>query len=411
MIKRIAPVLLLAAGCASADDAPTGPTGPIDRLPRPLSATEQALVTHANTFAFRLLNEVAASEAKPNVVLSPLSASFALGMLLNGAADQTWTEMRDALALEGLEQSEINAGYASLIELLVDLDPRVRFDIANSVWLREGFPFEPAFADSVRSRFDATVQTLDFAQPAALSTINGWVEDATEGRIERMIDEITPDDVLFLMNAIYFKGDWRAPFDPERTSSAAFRTASGQPVMVPMMSMEDQPLRFADMPDGTKVLEMPYGGDAYAMDFVLPPDGVPAAELAATLDPSTWQGWLAALNTVEVMVRMPRFELAYERTLNDDLRALGMQDAFIESQADFARLTPAQVYVSFVKQKSFLKVDEVGTEAAAVTGIGVRVTSLGPHIFLDRPFLFAIRERLSGAILFIGVIGDPSAGE
>ena len=291
--------------------------------------------------------------------------------------------------------------------LLTGLDPTVRFQVANSVWAREGYPFEPSFSDTVGHYFDATTRTLDFGDAASAAVINDWVAEATDGRIDEILDRITAQQVMFLINAIYFNGDWARPFDPRNTGRGAFTRRDGTVAQVDMMSEPKVSQLFAELSDGTKALELTYGGEAFSMVFVLPAEAVDAFALAATLDRAQWDAWLEAVDTVgEVTVRMPKYELEYERTMNDDLSALGMPSAFAPGAADFSRLASG-VHVDFVKQKTFLKVDEVGTEAAAVTVVAI-AESLGPHIFLDRPFLFAIRERLTGTIVFIGVIGDPS---
>lgn len=403
-IPLIVATLVLAA--CSADEA-QGPGEPLTQLPRGLTPAEQAVVTGANDFTFALLAEAAGSVSGPNLVLSPLSASMALGMLLNGATGETRAEMEQALRLTDLDAHAINGAYRDLIDLLTGLDDDVVFEIANSVWAREGIPFEQTFLDTVVDYFDATVTTLDFADPGAPDVINAWVSESTRGRIEKMIEEIDPMSVMFLMNAIYFKGDWTRPFDPDRTRDREFRRADGTVVIVPMMDMDEAPHLFHQDADGTKVLDLSYSRGAWAMTLVQPPEGVDAMTFAAGLDGASWGELVAGLDSVAVLVQMPRFTLTYERTLNDDLEALGMQRAFTDI-AELDALTPEWVYVHEVKQKTFLAVDEVGTEAAAVTSIDVRLTSLGPHIFLDRPFVFAIRERLSGTVLFVGVVGDPS---
>ena len=402
----LATVLPLVFAACSADQS-QGPGDPIVQLPRELSADERTVVSSANDFTFALLAQAAGDEAGPNVVLSPLSASMALGMLLNGATDETRDEMERALRLQGLEPRQINDAYRDLIALLTRLDDDVVFDIANSIWARDGVPFEQAFLDAVVSSFDATVTTLDFADPGAPDVINDWVSESTRGRIEKMVEEIDPMSVMFLMNAIYFKGDWTRQFDPDRTQDREFRLADGSVVSVPMMDMDEAPHLFHESADGTKVLELAYGRGAWAMTLVQPPEGTDAMAFAAALDAAAWDGLVGPLDSASVLVLMPRFTLTYERTLNDDLKALGMQRAFTDF-AQFDALTEVPVYVHEVKQKTFIAVDEIGTEAAAVTSVDIRVTSLGPHIFLDRPFVFAIRERLSGTILFVGVVGDPS---
>ncbi|HUF11767.1 MAG TPA: serpin family protein [Longimicrobiales bacterium] len=410
-VRRVALGAALSVLAACASDQSHGPgdgEGPLTSLPRELSAGERSLISSANDFTFALLARAAATEDGPNLVLSPLSASMALGMLLNGATGETRAEMEEALRLAGLDPHDINAGYHDLVELLTGLDDDVAVDIANAVWARQGVPFEPTFLDTVVAYFDATVRTLDFADPASPDVINAWVREQTNDRIDEMVREIDPDAVMFLMNAIYFKGDWTWPFDPDRTQPRPFRRDDGSTVTVPMMDMDEAPHAFAQSDDGTKVLDLSYARRAWSMTFVQPPEGIGAMDFAASLDRASWDALVASLDSVDdVPVQMPRFTLEYERVLNDDLSALGMRRVFTD-MAQLDALTPLSVYVHLVKQKAFIAVDEIGTEAAAVTSIEVRVVSLGPHIFLDRPFLFAIRERLTGTILFVGVVGDPA---
>jgi len=331
-------------------------------------------------------------------------------MLLNGATGSTRAEMEQALRLRGLDAHAVNDGYADLIALLTGLDRHVRLDIANAVWAREGVAFEQTFLDTVVSYFDATVRVVDFDDPASADVINAWVSDQTNGRIDRMVEQIDPAAIMYLMNAVYFKGDWTRPFDATRTRPAPFTRPDGSTVDVPMMDMDEAPHLFARTEDGTTLVDLAYSRGAYSMTLVLPPEGTDAFAFAASLDRARWDALVAELDSVQrVLVRMPKFTLAYDRVLNDDLRALGMQRAFTDA-AELDALTGEAAYVHQVRQKSFIAVDEIGTEAAAVTSVEVRVVSMPPHIFLDRPFVFAIRERLSGTILFLGVIGDPAAG-
>ena len=399
---------LLAACSPEAPQGPEEPSDPLSALPRELSADERRLIEGANDFAFALLARAAAdNDGEANLVLSPLSASFALGMLLNGATGETRAEMEQALRLQGIDPTAINAGYADLIALLTGLDDDVTLDIANAIWARQGVAFEQTFLDTVVSYFDATVRVLDFEDPASADVINDWVREQTNDRIDGIVDRIDPAAVMYLMNAIYFKGDWTRPFDPERTRPGPFTRADGSTVEVPMMDMDEAPHLFHWGEDGSALVDLSYSRGAYSMTLVLPPEGTDALAFAASLDRSRWDSMIASLDTVSAMVRMPKFTLEYDRILNDDLQALGMRRAFTDA-AELDRLTAEAVYVHQVRQKAFIAVDEVGTEAAAVTSVEVRVVSMPPHIFLDRPFLFAIRERLSGTVLFVGVVGDPS---
>ncbi|HEX6588560.1 MAG TPA: serpin family protein [Longimicrobiales bacterium] len=406
----IAVLALVFAACATERaEGPVAPEGPLTSLPRDLSQDEQRIVRAANDFAFALLAEAASDPTgDANVVLSPLSASFALGMLLNGATGETRAQMESALRLHGLDAHAINQGYADLVGLITGLDDDVALDVANGIWARDGIAFEQTFLDTAVAYFDAAVRALDFDDPASVDVINGWVREQTNDRIDEMVEQIDPAAIMYLMNAIYFKGDWTRPFDRERTRSAPFTRADGSTVDVPMMDMDEAPHLFAQTDDGTTLVDLSYSRGAYSMTLVLPPEGTDAMTFAASLDRAHWDGLIAQLDSVQrVMVRLPRFTLEYDRVLNDDLRALGMQRVFSDA-AELDRLTPEPAYVHQVRQKSFIAVDEEGTEAAAVTSVEVRVVSMPPHIFLDRPFVFAIRERLSGVILFLGVVGNPA---
>jgi serine protease inhibitor len=391
----------------------SGPGGeaPLERLPRELSAAELEVIRSSNAFAFDVLRETVARDDAPDIMLSPLSATMALGMAMNGARAQTFEGMRDALGFGGLDQDRINESYRDLIDLLLGLDDAVEMRIANSVWARSGFEFHDSFMDVVRTSFDAEVATLDFAAPDAAPTINAWVERNTSGRIDEIVDAPIPlDVVMYLINAIYFKGSWQESFDRADTYDAEFTRADGSTKMVAMMSREGGFEYTADA--DAEIAELRYSRGAFVMDIVLPREGRTADELIATLDESRWNGWIGALQPTDMHLRMPKYRLEYETTMNDALVALGMQSAFgLTGDTDFTGLSPhgRDLYISKVKQKTFINVDEEGTEAAAVTSVEIRETSAPPAMVVDRPFLVVIRERFGGAILFIGKIGDPAA--
>jgi serpin B len=393
----------------STDTVPT----PLTELPRALSSAERAAVDANNHFAFSLLREVSGAEKRENVFLSPTSASLVLAMAMNGAAGETYAAMRDALGLERADTARINDAYRGLVGLLRGLDPAVTMRIANSVWYRQGFAFEPSFLETARRYYDAEVAGLDFSNPSALRTINAWVDSATNGRIEEIVERISPDDVMFLINAVYFKGTWVQAFDPKLTRNAPFTLANGNSIEVPVMHREGARIRHGSG-EGFEVGELPYGRGAYAMTIVLPAEGQDIDAFVARLTPERWAEITATLQDATIDVALPKFRLEYERELNDALKALGMTPAFAPDRADFSRMAksaPRKLYISAVKQKSYVDVDEQGTEAAAATSVGIRVTSLAPSFRVDRPFVVAIRERLSGTILFLGKVTDPRAGK
>lgn len=405
-------IVALAAACHD-PNAPSGGSPRITALPRALSSGEQAVIGASNTFGFNLLRELDRTRADSNIFMSPLSASMALGMTMNGAAGQTFDEMRSALAFGTRPSAEINASYRSLIDMLRTLDKTVDFRIANSIWYRTGFPFEATFLDESKQFFDARVSPLDFAAASSVPTINSWVNESTNGKIDKILDGPIGDDVvMYLINAIYFNGAWTSRFDKNLTRQDQFTTINGTTAPIAMMRRTDT-VRVAETADA-QVVDLPYGGGAFAMTIIMPKPGKSISGLVSSLSADSWQAAVATTTARSVELQMPKFTLRWEALLNDPLQALGMRLAFQGDVADFTRMSRAagnRLYISKVKQKSFVDVHEEGTEAAAVTSVEVRVTcTCGPQVIrIDRPFVFAIRERLSGTILFLGKIVRPPA--
>ncbi len=392
------------AGCTR---TPTGAQRGV--LPRALTPSETRVVSSGNLFSLKLYRAHAAEVGAENIFLSPLSASMALGMTLNGANGETHTAMQQALELSGLTEAEINEAYRSLIDLLTGLDPKVTFEIANSIWYRDGFNIAPDFVATNQTCFDAVIQALDFSAASAAPTINAWVAEKTHEKITEIITPpIEPDTVMFLINALYFLGDWTWQFDPDLTDERPFHNLDGSTSQVPAMRLGDADLRYyAD--EMLQMVELPYGDSLFCMDVIMPVGLMSLTEFVDGLDRDTWQALVNALQTRTVdLLQFPRFILEYEFTLNDVLTALGMGIAFTGS-ADFERMRtggPGGLLISRVKQKAFVDVDEEGTEAAAVTVVEIALTSVTPslNIYIDRPFLFVIREQASGTILFMGQV-------
>lgn len=406
-MRRAPTGLLLAAvaACSGPSDG-QGPPPLLTQLPRSLSAPEALLISAGNQFGFAFFQQARQAAPDANLFLSPLSAALALGMTLNGAAGSTLDSMRVALRLGNAPLAEINTSYHSLIELLLGLDEHSEFRIANSIWSDAGFPFLTSFLDAARTSFAAEVRSLDLQAPATLATINGWVSEQTSGKIPTILDQVSADEVMFLINAIYFKGKWRLPFDPQRTHSAAFHAGDGTTQSVPTMALDPKPIGYATAADH-EVVELLYGNGAFAMTIVMPAEGHSLTELSAGLDADRWAEWTGGLHETTLGLTLPKFRLEYKRELKEDLSALGMRLAFDPERADFSAMAdPAlgRLYLTRATQKTFVDVNEEGTEAAAVTSIGVGVTSAPQTIAIDRPFLFVLRERLSGTIFFIGQI-------
>ena len=250
---------------------------------------------------------------------------------------------------------------------------------------------------------------LRLTAPSTVPTINAWVSAATNARIPRIVESFTSDDIALLVNATYFKGRWRAQFDPARTQPATFQVSPSVLIQVPTMANDKALVRLSRSGNNTVVGEIPFGGDAFAMTIVMPPLGGLEA-MIDSLTPARWRELIYALPRVSdtLTVRLPRFRIETTRKLNADLTALGMPRPFINAQLNPMFVTPSsQRVISSVLQKVFVEVNEEGAEAAAATSIGIGATSLPPSLIVNRPFLFVIRERLTGTILFMGKVVRP----
>jgi len=426
MRRSVRPIALLAAlllpvAChEGAVTSPSGVTSPdTTTLPRPLTGPEQHLIAADNGFAFKLYGALAARESPDsNVFISPLSVGMALGMTVNGAAGATRDSMLAALQLPGVAMSAVNQSYQSVIELLQGLDSGVTFTLANSIWYRSTFRTPgQAFLDAARTYFDAQVQGLDFNAPTAVQTINDWVSLQTRGKIPTIVDApIDPSLVMYVINAIYFKGSWTQRFDSTRDQPFVSRT--GAALTVSMMTHDSaSPVRLYFGPDAT-VVDLPYGGGAYAMTIVLARSPAAIDTLSATLTQDRWDAWIAGLGRTAAIVDMPKFTLTYGRELEPVLSALGMKTAFCDGggSPDFSAMypgvAPGDICISSVTHKTYVDVDEEGTEAAAVTAVGTTATAMPAaplHIVVNHPFIVAIRERLTGTILFLGRVVNPAA--
>lgn len=386
--------------------------GPIQELPRELSIAEADLVQADNRFAFKLFHEINRQEGDTNIFISPLSVAMALGMTLNGAAGSTEQAMLETLELQGLSRDAVNDAYRTLIDLLRNLDPNVEFLLANSIWYAQGRAFEQDFLDVNRLFFDAEIRALDFGDPSTPQVINDWVYSNTNGRIEEIIEDGIPANVImYLINAVYFKGDWTYQFDESRTHDAEFTLVDGSNATVDMMSQGGEIDLRSTWSDGVLVADLPYGGDAFCMTILLPETAADIQSLVDDLTQTRWETWIAALDSSSMEVSLPKFTLEYEITLNDVLQALGMEVAFNPGAADFTRMyQPGGIWIDSVIHKTFVDVNEAGTEAAAVTAVTMRELSVPSSLTVNRPFVFVIRERFSGSILFMGKVLDPTAG-
>lgn len=384
---------------------------------RSLTPAETELATSSDNFGLDLFQEVVQQQPDKNIFISPLSVSMALGMTANGASTTTLEAMRNTLELGDLTEEESNKAYKSLIELLTTVDPDVQFDIANSIWYRDAWTFNEAFMQRCRDYFEAKVWGADFSDPAAADVINAWVDENTKGKIKEIVDKpISPLTVMFLINALYYKGIWTYEFDPDETEDDEFTLSDGSVVACRMMQQEADLLYYES--DVFQAVDLPYGGEVFSMTILLPKPGISVDTVVEALNPGQWESWINQMDIHGVHVDLPRFKFSYDLLMNNVLKALGMELAFDPDMADFSRMLVegnsyiGNLYIDKVKHKTFVQVDEEGTEAAAVTSVEITLTSIEPgedliYMRMDRPFVFAIRERTSGTLLFMGKIVEP----
>jgi serine protease inhibitor len=359
-----------------------------------------------SNFAFDFWRNLQADESvDKNYFISPLSLHIALGMLLNGADTDTKKEIQKVLGLENQSMEEINKTYLELIENLPKVDPKVVNTIASSIWQDKNFTSEQTFIDNLTSSFKARLYNEDFGNPATVDKINKWASDNTNAKIKKILEQIEPNQVMLLINALYFKGDWTKEFKTENTQKAEF-VGTNNTKMVDMMNQTTE-FKYADLKD-YQLVELPYGGEKYTMNIVLPKN-TSIENVVKNLNSSTWQSAQNSLTKRKVVVGLPKFKIEYSKKLNGILQQMGMVKAFSD-QADLSKIAkPAgKLKVGFVKQDTFVAVDEKGTEAAAVTTIGIEVTSLPvyPEIICNKPFAFLITEKTSNTIMFIGKVSN-----
>jgi len=401
-------VVVASALLAACGDS-TGPAtvDSLAALPRTLTAVERDAITGGNQFALSLLRRTG-SAAGTNVLLSPLSVWTALGMTMNGAVGTTETEMRATLGWGTRTREEINTAYRDLAALLPTLDPSVTIRNANGIWVRQGLTVDAGFAADVRTYFGAEVRTSSTPQ-AMFDAVNAWGNQQTDGLIPRVLDTPPPDDLLMLLaNAVLFDGQWRERMDPSKTRNAPFHldnAAAGTPISVPTMQQQGgfRGLKTSDL----TTIELPYGNSAYTMLFLVPTTGT-LGGFVAGLDEARLaaiDGGLRALPG-NFFAFIPKFTVTGSLELGPTLAQMGMPRAFTDA-AEFPRFVGLGAKLGFVKHAVKLEVNERGTRAAAVTVVGVVPVSLPPEYRVDRPFVFLIRERFAGTILFAGAVRDP----
>lgn len=369
------------------------------------------IVEADNEFGFELFQNVYSSETKyENIMVSPLSISLALAMTYNGANNETKTAMEETLKLYGLTPEEINTSYRSLVNALKSLDSKVILGIANAIYYRDSFSVEQDFIATNKNYYDAEISALDFTSPDAVDIVNNWVADKTNEKIKSILNEISGDQIMFLLNAIYFKGIWESEFKKSDTKKKDFHLENGSTVQTDFMQQNNS-VNYLNN-DLFSAIELPYGQGNYNMYVFLPKTDKTLQDISDNLNTENWGTWLENFYEANVDIEFPKFKYKYEIKLNSILSEMGMGIAFSNS-ADFTGINKnGGLKIDYVKHKSFIEVNEEGTEAAAVTIVAIIETSAGPGsnipFNVNRPFLYAITEKSTGAILFMGTVKNPT---
>ncbi|HRY98314.1 MAG TPA: serpin family protein [Bacteroidales bacterium] len=397
--------ILLLMGMGSLMLSCTEETEIVDPRPVSLTPKQQQVVAAGNDFGFNALRTLLAESPDSNLLISPFSISTALAMTLNGAEGATEDAMRNVLGFQGLSTEEVNATFRKLLDYLPSADPVVTMEIANSIWHHQGFSIVPAFLQENQDNFGASVYPADFSNPATVGLINDWVSASTHGKITSIVDQIPPEVVMYLINALYFQGDWTYAFDTEKTQTAVF-SAPSMDITVEMMQQRSR----MDVLENSLVraVRLPYGQGRYGFIALLPAEGKSMDEVLLGLNQQDWGEWMNQFVAIDdFQLYLPKFHLSWEKELNELLTSLGMGIAFDPALADFSGINPSiPLYISEVKHKAFMDVNEEGTEAAAVTSVGMGYNSVSMLRF-DEPFLCFIVERYTGLVVFSGFVTHP----
>lgn len=377
-----------------------------------LRSSEAKMVKSDQQFAFEFFANVFNEEAADkddNFVVSPLSLSMALAMTWNGADGETKQAMQKVLRLDGYSDEEVNEYYKKLREALLKTDPSTKLAIANSIWTNKNVVIDSDFIKVNQDYFNSVVKSVDFADSKTVNELNQWAAENTNNLIDHVIDETDPMALMYLMNAIYFKGVWTSEFDAKNTTKKPFFYMNGKSKNVDMMHQKTD-FNYTEN-QLLQMVELPYGNQAFSMLVLLPKEGKMLADIISDLQKGdSWTALASGLRKSDVDLYLPKFKTEYSKRLNDALINMGMGIAFDPSRADFSRMSDHDAFISFVDQFTYISTDEVGTEAAAVTVVGIEFTSYQPPRTVtfnaNRPFIYIIQENSTGSILFMGAVKD-----
>ncbi|WP_052131569.1 serpin family protein [Planococcus sp. CAU13] len=400
----------LIAGCGSTEEKAGASMKIADGVE--YGETDYKQIAEANNIlGMKLLKDLSARE-DGNIFVSPTSLYMALAMVYNGADGVTKEEIAKVLETEGLSPDDMNRANASLIAKLASDSGAIELNIANSIWAKDSYQYLQSFRESSQDYFNAEVETMDITDPASAKAINEWVDKETNGRIDKMVESPLSEDLaVILLNAIYFNGTWQYTFIEKMTEEQPFYPSDGSTTEVPLMVLEEE-LAYMET-DQFQAVALPYGEGEMNMHVFLPAENSSLDEFKSSLDNETWSDWMKNFESREGLVKLPKFELEYEVNLNETLQDFGMETAF--NYVDLSRMfeTSNDLFISEVKQKTFVNVSEEGTEAAAVTSVAVDTESATAdeeppfELIVNRPFFFAITDEETGVILFMGSIENP----
>ncbi|MBU5593861.1 serpin family protein [Amphibacillus sp. MSJ-3] len=406
----IALFVLLLTACGTADQAPIDQDD--DSNVSSSENIDQTIIDANNQLGFDLLSTIESDE-NGNTFISPTSLFMALSMVYNGADGETRQEMVDTLQLDEIEGDQLNQANASLLAIMNDDSRQAELKMGNSIWLNQEFQFQNDFLENNQHYYHAEMQEIGVADGKSADQINKWVSEATNEKIDQIVDvPLNPDIVAMLINAVYFQGTWTYPFDENRTEEHAFHLEDGSTKNVPLMTLKKN---FMYMENGDfQAISLPYGDDEeMSMQIFLPNEDKNIADLQDNLTNKDWKKWKSEFQEQEGTIMLPKFQLEFEASLSKALESLGMKTAFDERQADFSKMVEedVQIWISEVKQKTFIDVNEEGTEAAGTTSVDIVTTSaqIDPpfEMKVDRPFFMTITDEKTGALLFMGTILNP----
>ena len=417
-------ILILLVGCGTSsdnnkkndDDLNNDNDFPVNTVPNENEGAYEKIVSPNNKLGIKLLEEIETDDNQ-NLFISPTSLLIALSMVYNGADGVTKEEISSVLEVEGIDTEELSqANEAFMTKLKTDTD-EIELRIANSIWLNEDLHFQEGFIKNNEDYFQAMTEQIDVNDNNSANKINDWVKNATNNKIDEIVKPpLNSDLVSILINAIYFKGDWKYEFDKNLTEDRDFHLADGTTKPTPFMEIRDEEFYYMENEEFQSVV-LPYGKDEnMSMQLFLPREKSSLEEFQQNLTADKWEKWNSELSKQEGTVILPKFQLEYEVLLNDALTALGMPSAFTR-EANFSKMIEEDIaiWIDTVKQKTFIDVNEEGTEAAAVTSVEVVMESFTEdmpfHMNLDRPFFFVIKDNETEAILFMGSISEPMQAE